>query len=196
MSALLWAADIIATTGCRDRYADLAPGRDGSPANEWMSRGGPTTNPTVRWFLNFYETEESYDDYGLIIYNGGPDSTAYSEHELLVDSLRLCRVHFQQAYANEAMTTWDVSRNEHVAFKPTHISIVIDWEEPQNEDVVGNQTGAVFVAEEVFDSDANLNELVSSVDIKRGKLRYAKDDRDGSFRIVNSMVEDHMAAQN
>ena len=182
---------ILTFAGCGDRYGSLKPGREGTTRTQWMSRGGPYTNPSVRWFLNFYSEMDQYPRYGIINYNSGPDPGRFAEHDLFVDSLRLCRAQFHTAFRDDAIETWDSSINGFVPFKPKYIAVVVVGENVDSDD----KAGAVFEARSVFNLECDLDQLVSSATIKRGNVWYGVEDEDGSYRIVYSFIADHMSEE-
>ena len=181
------------SSGCGDPYGELKPGRQGRPLTQWSSRGGPYTDPSVRWYLNFYETHSNYPGYAIANYNGGPDNGLYSEHELFVDSLRLCRDNFADTFNNDKMEVWDSSDNAYIPFQPEYIAVIITTEDIEGNGYCDREAGAVFCAAAVFHPSADVDDLVSSADIVRGNVWFQEQVADGSLHTVYSFIEDHMA---
>lgn len=180
---------VVATIlGCGDPYDDLAPGREGGKRRYWTMGGAQYTNPSIQWFLNSYGTDERYADYGIVYYDAGPKPRSYAERDLFLDSLRLCRQSFGDAYAANEIRTLS-STVQDVPFKPRFVAVVIPFGDASEESV-----GAIFEADQLFNPAVDLVSLLNSADISRGEVwSSVEDEKNGTRRSVYPFIEDHMA---
>jgi hypothetical protein len=168
----------------------LKPGRQVCEEHDSWRTGRETSAPSAWWFLNFYQEDERYPGYGVAIYDSGPpDREPYRDEDLLVDSLRLCRIQYRRAYIGKTLKRWDSSRNCDLPMDLQYVVVVTGRRGAPRDP----QIGAIYPASKVFDEAQSLEDLVGSTEIQRGVL-YDAHTHVAGHTVEYPIIENHLKA--